>query len=65
MHALKVVFTFPKTFKQCHNRESLDFPWTFINSFHFELCALPLLHQFGISVEKLPVIFAVYNLYVD
>lgn len=33
--------------------------------FHFEYCALPLLHEFDISVEKLPVILAVYNLFVD
>lgn len=45
--------------------ENLDYHWIFVNFHRFELCALPLLHQFDISVEKLPVIFAVYNLFVD
>ena len=45
--------------------ENLDFYWNFVNLLHFELCALPFLHEFDTSVEKLPVIFAVYNLFVD
>lgn len=60
----KACVHFSKILKIATTGENIDYHWIF-NFFHFELCALPLLHQFDISVEKLPVIFAVYNLFVD